>query len=52
MISQILINAVLVASPIKHTGIILDFPKQDAIVRIEEARKLNRRERRASKRRK
>lgn len=52
MISQILISAVLVASPIKHTDILLDFPMQDAIVRIEEVRKLNRRERRANKRRK
>lgn len=52
MISQILISAVLVASPIKHTDILLDFPKQDAIVRIEEVRKLNRRGRKANKRRK
>lgn len=52
MISQILINAVLAVSPIKHTDVLLDIPKQDAIVRIEEVRKLNRRERRTNKRRK
>lgn len=52
MLSQLLISAILTASPIKHTDIFLDIPKQDAIVRIEESRRLNRRERRASKRRK
>lgn len=52
MISQILISAVLAASPIKHTDTLFDFPKQDVIVRIEEVRKLNRKERRANKRRK
>lgn len=52
MISQILISAVLAVSPIKHTDVLLDIPKQDAIVRIEEVRKLNRRERRTNKRRK
>lgn len=42
----------MTVSPIKHTDIPLDIPKQDAIVRIEEVRKLNRGERRTNKRRK
>lgn len=50
MLSQLLISAVLIAAPVKHEDRLPNIPKQEAIIDIEQSRKLTRRERRDYKR--